>query len=288
MVRYLLRCILDEGTLFLRKAIVTIMIAVLLAANFSLAAGAKAATDFHHEAFDSLLAKYVNDRGWVDYPGLARDRASLDAYLKQLATADPASFGNDSDRLAFWINAYNATTLAKALDQVYGKVKGVKDVSGFFTSAPQRIAGEQLTLDQIETRARHFADPRVHFAVVCASTSCPKLQPFAFTGAQLNDQLDRAAHEFLADPSRGLRLDQEHKKVYLSSIFKWYAGDFTGASGSVASLLARAKAATSGREILTFIKKYAPADAVRFIDQNNPSVEYADYDWTVNAQDTHR
>lgn len=274
--------------LFLSKAIVAIIVSVLLAANFGLSAGLNAAVDFHHEEFDALLAKYVNDRGWVDYPGLARDRASLDAYLLQLAAADPASFGSDSERLAFWIDAYNATTLAKVLDQVYGKAKGVKDVSGFFTSAPRRIAGEQLTLDQIETRARHFGDPRVHFAVVCASTSCPKLQPFAFTGARLNDQLNRAAHEFLADPSRGLRLDQAHKKVYLSSIFKWYAGDFTGASGGVASLLARAKAATSGSEILTFVKKYAPPDAVRFIDQNNPSVEYSEYDWSVNAQDSHR
>lgn len=267
------------------QALSSLLVAVLLIG--SLATPARAATEVDHTAFSDLLARHVDDHGWVDYTGLRRDREALDAYLGRLATANPAALASDPDRLAFWINAYNATTLAKALDEVDGRARGVKGVAGFFTARPQRIAGGALTLDEIETRARGFHDPRVHFALVCASTSCPRLQRFAYTGPRLNEQLNRAAREFLADSSRGLRLDQAHNQVVLSPIFKWYAGDFTGATGGVGSLLARAKAAASGSELLAFVRHYAPADADRFLDANKPSVTYAGYDWSLNSQSTH-
>lgn len=241
-----------------------------------------------HSDFGRLLERYVDANGWVDYRGLAAERAHLDAYLARLASTDPSSLANDAERLAFWINAYNAFTLADALDNVYGKVRGVKDVAGFFNGKRHRVAGEDLTLDDIESRGRQLGDPRIHFAIVCASTSCPKLQRFAYASAELDAQLERVTREFLADPARGLRVDRERKRVYLSSIFKWYAGDFTGASSGAERFLALGRAVVSGGDQLSYARRHAPAEAARFIDEARPSVYYLNYDWSLNSQDNHR
>lgn len=237
---------------------------------------------FDHGALDKILATYVNDQGRVDYAGLQNNRAALDDYLKTLATASPQSFPNDAERLAFWMNAYNAFTLADVLDGVYKKHKGVREVKGFFDAKKHRIAGADLTLDQIEKRGRELKDPRIHFGVVCASTSCPKLQRFAFTAPQLEEQLSRITREFLSDPARGLRPEKDRNEIHLSSIFKWYAGDFTMSS----SVLARVKAEVSGSEVLEYVKKHAAPDIAQFISEKNPTVKYLDYDWSLNTQET--
>jgi len=234
--------------------------------------------------YDRLLRTYVTDDGWVDYTSLARERAALDHFLEQLAGVSPADYKNTSDRLAFWINAYNGFTLADALDTVYGKHEGVRQVNGFFDKRKHRVAREQLTLDQIEKRGRDLHDPRIHFAIVCASASCPKLQRFAYTGDKLDSQLDQAAREFLADPHRGLRYDAKDNGLYVSPIFKWYAGDFTGNEGS---LWARAKATVSGSELLDFIARYAPADVAGRIREHPPTLHYFDYDWSLNSLSSH-
>ncbi|MCI0404355.1 MAG: DUF547 domain-containing protein [Acidobacteria bacterium] len=241
---------------------------------------------FDHSDFERLLEQYVDEEGWVDYAALKRERTELDAYIERLAAARPDSLAKD-ERLALYINAYNAFTLADALDTVYGKAVGVKEVSGFFNGKRHAFGGEELTLDEIESRGRNLGDPRIHFAVVCASTSCPKLQRFAYTGAQLDQQLDRATREFLADPARGLRVDAGRDRVYLSSIFKWYAGDFTGAQSGASRLLARTKAVVSGGEITGYVRAYAPPEAQLFLDAGSPGVHYLDYDWTLNSQENH-
>jgi Protein of unknown function, DUF547 len=234
--------------------------------------------------FDRLLHTYVTDEGWVDYAGLARERGALNRFLEQLGNASPNSFKDNAGRLAFWINSYNAFTLADALDTVYGKHEGVRQVGGFFNGRKHLVAGEQLTLDEIETRGRNLHDPRIHFAIVCASASCPKLQRFAYKGEVLNNQLDQVARQFFADPNRGLRFDPKKNELYVSPILKWYAGDFTGSSGS---FWARAKATVSGSELLDFIARYSPAEVADRIDQNPPTLHYFDYDWSLNSLNTH-
>jgi hypothetical protein len=240
-----------------------------------------------HAAFQHLLEQYVDSNGWVDYDGLSRDRAKLNEYLQQLATAQPESFSTEHDRLAFWINSYNAYTLASVLDRVHGRVKGVRDAAGFFDKDRHPVAGEQLTLDQIEEHARSFHDPRVHFALVCASTSCPKLQRFAYAGSDLDAQLREAMQDFLANSSKGLRMDTEHNRIYLSPIFKWYAGDFTGSPSGAGQFFARAKAYMSGGNVLQYVKQHVPDDVNRYINGKHPSVEYFDYDWSLNSQQNH-
>lgn len=233
--------------------------------------------------YDRLLHTYVTDNGWVDYAGLARERASLNHFLQELAKASPGDFKNNGERLAFWMNAYNAFTLADALDTVYGKHESVRQVRGFFDLRKHMVAGEELTLDEIEKRGRALHDPRIHFAIVCASASCPKLQRFAYTSEKLDSQLAQAAREFLVDPKRGLRYDASHNDLYVSPIFKWYAGDFTGEG----SLWARTKATVSGSELLDFIGRYAPAEVAGRIKEHAPTVHYFDYDWSLNSLNTH-
>lgn len=235
------------------------------------------------EKYDRLLHNYVTDNGWVDYAGLAQERAALNHFLQELAKASPADFKSNAERLAFWIDAYNAFTLADALDTVYGKHQGVRQVSGFFDGRKHAVAGEQLSLDEIEKHGRNLHDPRIHFAIVCASTSCPKLQRFAYTGEKLDSQLTQAAREFLADPKRGLRYDTSHNDLYVSPIFKWYAGDFTGEG----NLWARAKATVSGSELVDFIARYAPTEVAGRIKERAPTLHYFDYDWSLNSVSTH-
>ncbi len=236
-----------------------------------------------HKPLGELLSAYVNKDGWVDYAGLQKDRAKLDAYLAVVATATPANFPNDAERLAFWINAYNACTLADVLADVYGKRKSVKEIEkAFFDTKKHAVAGEQLTLNQIEQKGRDLQDPRIHFAVNCASASCPKLQRYAYYGGELEAQLSNAAREFLADSGRGLNYDPSRNVAYLSPIFKWYAADFTQAN----SVVARIKAEASGEELLEVAKKYMPTDVAEYFTEKKPKVDYLEYDWSLNAQET--
>lgn len=239
---------------------------------------------FEHKLLNELLAKYVNSDGRVDYSGLKNERAKLDQYLTTLAAAKPQEFSNDAERLAFWINSYNAFTLADVLDDVFGKAKSVQDVKGFFNQKKHKIVGEELTLDEIEKRGRDLQDPRLHFAVNCASASCPKLQQVAYTGAQLDFQLNKAAREFLGDSGRGMNYDPGRNVVYLSPIFKWYAADFTGSN----ALVARVKAEVSGAEMLDVAKKYVPPDVANFLAEKKVEVEWLDYNWALNAQELHK
>lgn len=238
---------------------------------------------FDHKPLGELLSAYVDKDGMVNYAGLQKDRAKLDAYLTAVATATPNTFPNDAERLAFWINAYNACTLADVLTDVLGKHKSVKEIEkAFFETKKHAVAGEQLTLDEIERKGRDLKDPRIHFAVNCASASCPKLQRYAYYGGELELQLSNAAREFLADSGRGLNYDPGRNVAYLSPIFKWYAADFTNAN----SVVARIKAEASGEELLEVAKKHMPPDVAKFFTEKKPKVDYLEYDWSLNAQET--
>ncbi|MGE5324924.1 MAG: DUF547 domain-containing protein [Actinomycetota bacterium] len=251
-------------------------------------AGRRSAAELSHTDFGRVLERYVSPDGWVDYEGLARNRRELNEYLQQLASAQPATFPTDHDRLAFWINAYNAYTLDAVLDHVCGKVNGVREAPGFFDRERHAVAGQLLTLDQIEEHARSFHDPRVHFALVCASTSCPKLQRFAYAGQDLDAQLQLAMRDFLSNPVKGLKADPQHNRIYLSPIFKWYAGDFTGESSGAGQFFARARAYVSGNNLLRYVKQHAPETIARYMTEKDPEVEYFGYDWSLNGQRNHR
>ncbi len=218
----------------------------------------------------------VLERHWVDggldYEALAANREPLDAYLATLPGTDVASWSAPR-QLAFWINAYNAVVTQFVLER-YPAISSVKEVDGFFDGLIHEVAGERLTLDEIEGRARAFDDPRVHFAVVCASTSCPDLRAEAFEADRIEAQLQEQTERFLADTEKGLRFDPRAGKLYLSSIFKWYAGDFTGGS-TVVAFFARGK-------VTDWVVLNLPDDLAERIRDADPSVAYLDYDWSLN------
>lgn len=212
-----------------------------------------------HAPFTALLQKYVDGDGRVAYRDLAaNDAAALDAYLQTLATADPATLP-PAGQIAFWINAYNARVLRGVLDGY--SAEGLFGRKRFFSFYSFPLAGQTRTLEDIEHEIlrKQFAEPRIHFALVCASTSCPVLRREAYDGARLDAQLDEQTRAFLADPRRN-RISAANP-VGLSQIFKWFAEDFDKAAGSVAA----------------YVGRWMPLPA-------EPRVEYLDYDWTLNAQ----
>ena len=233
-------------------------------------ASAPAAGDVDREAWARVLSEHAREGG-VDYAALQASRSDLDAYLASLAEARPRELA-PAEEMAFWINAYNAVVIGHVLDR-YPGIVSVKQEEGFFDRLTFPVAGEQLTLDEIETRGLDLGEPRVHFAVVCASTSCPDLLAEPYRGADLERQLGEQTRLFLADPTKGMRYDGETGTLWLSSIFKWYAGDFTGGS-TVVAFFARGGVAD-------WVRAQLPDEAAAEIKES-AKVRYLEYDWSLN------
>jgi hypothetical protein len=255
-----------------RRYIFSLCAVVALVAACATAEQESTTMELHDaQEWDDLLRRHAREGG-LDYAALAQDRALLDRYLASVAATDASALGPD-DRLAFWINAYNAGVAMLVLDR-YPGVRSVKDVDGFFDELTFEVAGMPMTLDEVEGRSRESGDPRIHFAVVCASTSCPDLRDEAFVGDRLDEQLEEQTRRFLADESKGLRFDADADELHLSSIFKWYAGDFTGGS-TVVAFFARSKVAA-------WVLDYLPEGSAGPIRAADPAIRYMDYDWSLN------
>jgi hypothetical protein len=217
-------------------------------------------------AYAELLNKYVAD-GWVDYKGFKSKENMLDQYLlalEQIQIKD-LSF---SQKKAFYINAYNAWTI-KLILSAYPEVKSIKDLGSIFKSPCKnkivRIEGKTLTLDHIEHDILRpkFKDPRVHFAVNCASKSCPPLRPQPYDGDTLNEQLDEMTTAFINDPKSN---HMDGNRLYVSAIFKWFAEDFN-------------------HDIVDFFLKYARGSLKTELEDKKDriKIKYLDYDWSLNG-----
>lgn len=224
-----------------------------------------AAWSVDHSAWDALLKDAVKE-GWVDY-GKIRDRyPELQAYVGSLETVDLESL-SDKERLALYINAYNAHSIRGVIDR--GEIESVNDVLLFFKRTRFVLGGETYSLDSLEHEVmRPLGDARIHFAIVCSSISCPSLASEAFTAENLDALLRKQAEGFLADPTKN-RLDRETKTFQLSKIFQWFSEDFTKEKGSV----------------LNYIKDYLDPELQSFIEENAGKirVEFLPYDWGLNG-----
>jgi hypothetical protein len=228
-----------------------------------------------HAPLDGLLRAFVKD-GVVDYGCLQAHEAQLGTYLQVLARIDPSALSRDS-RLALWINAYNAFTLKLILSR-YPALASIKEIPRRWEREEWTVGGRRYSLDAIEHEIlrREFHEPRIHFAIVCASKSCPDLAAEAYLAARLDEQLDRAARGLLADSRKGARVAREkgllgdlHNKLYLSAIFKWFREDFE-----------------RGGSLVDFVKGYLPADARTFVEVagGDLAIDFMDYDWTLNGR----
>ncbi len=244
-------------------------IIALLVSGLVIAPTATAQPPGDYRLWEKLLTRYVR-QGLVDYTGLRADRALLDRYLAALAAADLKWLTARNEQLAFWINAYNACVVKGVLDHY--PIRSVKDVKGFFERIRYHIGGESLTLNDIEAKGRAVGDWRIHFALVCASSSCPSLRAAAYVPERLEAQLTDQITQFLRDASRGLRLEPSGRVVWVSKMFQWYAKDFVPWSRLTAASL------------LPVISTYLDQNTMRDIQQHQPALKFLEYDWTLNAQ----
>jgi Protein of unknown function, DUF547 len=224
------------------------------------------------QAWARVLEKYAKDGG-VDYAGLKKDRSDLDAYLASVAAASPASWSK-AEKTAFWINAYNAQVLYYMIDRA-PDVSSIQPGDEFFSKLTSEVAGQPRTLDEIETALRSQGDPRVLFALACPAASCPGLRPEPYRAEALDSQLASQTRDFLANPRKGLRYDPESNTLYLSPIFKQYAGDFTGGS----SVLALFSFARSG--LADWVVNHVPEELGKILREKEPEVKYLEFDGRV-------
>lgn len=223
-------------------------------------------TPFSHDLFNQVLQEHVN-KGKVDYAKLKANPEKLEAYLDLLAVAKPAEMPY-SAQLAFWINTYNALIIKGVIDHYPTKsVRKIKLFGGFFSRLKFQVAGEKYSLNQIEHDIirKEFVDPRVHFALVCASKSCPPLENSVYLSETIEEQLDAVTLKFVTNPEK-VRLDRAKRRVYLSKIFKWYKKDFTEGYDGVPDFLA----------------DYLPAEDADFVLAKDVKFHYLGYDWTLN------
>ena len=224
---------------------------------------------FRHAEWDSLLASGTRD-GLVDYEVFRQRRPTLERYLERLGSAPLAQL-TGPHLMALLINAYNAYTIQSILD--HPGVSSIREIPGVWTDRTHRVGGHELTLDEIEHNLLRpfFRDPRIHFAVNCASMSCAPLPTWAFDGERLDAQLEERAAAFLSDPAN-VRLADGALEV--SRYFDWYGEDFTAAGWHPI-------AAT----IPDFIAPYA-TDEVREAISGAPeavSLRFLEYDWSLNS-----
>ncbi len=220
--------------------------------------------EFDHSGFNKLLSENVDENGMVNYEGF-NNNTQFEEYLNRLETADVNNFSKE-EQLAFYINAYNATVINNVIN--YLPINSPMDVDGFFNKVKHNVAGNMLTLDELEHKFILKIEPvLVHFGLVCAANSCPKLINKAYNGEMVFNQLVENAKVFLNDDQKN-RIDKENKILYLSEIFKWFNNNFVEKYGSLKK---------------TAIEFMYENDA-KYLRENDVQIKYLKYNWKLNSQ----
>jgi len=221
-----------------------------------------------HELWDTLVKTHVSEAGVVDYDGILRDSSKLQNYLDLLSSAHPNDKNwSRNERLAYWLNAYNAFTVKLILDNY--PVESIKDIKSgipFVNTVWDikfiKIEDAEYDLNNIEhgiIRPR-FKEPRIHFAANCAAISCPRLRNEAYTAERIDEQLDDQARYFLRNKGKN---NITSDRAQISKILKWYGGDFDEYGG-----------------VRKFVNDYGPAKFPESVE-----LEYLDYLWPLNNAD---
>jgi hypothetical protein len=248
-------------------------LAAVVLAVVALTSAAARAEPFDEVLYAEILSKYTRDvsdtaRVRVDYSALKRS-VELPRLLANLARTGPNTLPSREAKLAFWINAYNLLAIQVVLDHY--PLRDIRDAGNLFRPIWKRTAGvvggRNVSLGWIEHEVlRPMGEPRIHAAIVCASVSCPSLRREPYSAAGLDSELDDAMRRLLADPDKGMRLDRDGNRLWLSRIFKWFREDFAPRGG-----------------VLAFVARYAaPAERRRLEHPPEPRLRYLDYDWRLN------
>jgi len=238
---------------------------------------------FDYRPLERVLASFVDAEGRVDYAALKQNRGDLDKMIEQISNRSPDNapqlFPTREAKLAYWINAYNAWILRIVVDNYptpsITKI-GLVPYGAFFVKRV-RLGGEEMTLRSLENdiiRGR-FHEPRIHFAINCASASCPPLRSHAYLPETLDAQLDAAARAFINNP-RHVSFDAAGNRIELSKIFDWYAADFTEAPISKSG---------GKRTAVDYLKGYLSNERRQVLEKlSQAKISYQDYDWSLNDQ----
>lgn len=242
------------------KKILVLIISVLLVSILVNARKEK----FDHSKFDALLKNNVDANGFINYDGFKNNK-QFEEYLASIENADISNFSKE-EKLAFYINAYNATVIKNVLD--HWPINSPMDVDGFFDKTKFTFAGKEETLNGLEYNHVFKIDPVLcHFGLVCSGKSCPKLLQKAYDGDNVYKQLEDNAKVFMSDPNKN-KLDRDNRTLYLSEIFKWFKDKFVERYGSLKE---------------TAIHFMSASDA-NFLKGNNITIKYMKYNWQLNKQ----
>jgi len=270
----------------MRRSILPLLLAGI--AVVALAAARPRASSFDHDytAYSKILHDYVH-AARVDYTALRSGRAALDQAVTAFAepAADEERGWTRDQRLAYWINAYNLFTLRAIVDHypIRSSVftlqphNSIRQIDGVWTKLTWRAAGRTLTLDDIEHRILRpeFKEPRVHFAVNCASVGCPPLAAEPYRAAVLDTQLDAAARRYLAS-DRGLTIDGTTLRV--TKILEWYGEDFVARFAPDAA----GKPDRIERAVRGVVARFGPPAAADLAGKPATRIRFLDYDWSLN------
>lgn len=212
-------------------------------------------------SYASVLQSYVNERGEVDFPALQKHPTDLDNYVAYIARLPSSSISNPNERLAHYINSYNALSMYNVLASGIPKTHAGWAKIRFFYLRKLRIGGKDISLYSFENDViRKLKEPRVHFALNCSALGCPVLSKKPFSGRYLDQELDRVTRKFFSE-GRNLRVDHANKKVYFSELLDFYTDDFiTEYSPS----------------LIAYVNRYAPEKI-----SEDYEIDFIPYDWTV-------
>ena len=266
----------------------------LVIVSYALAEKEAGKFDHTHSVFDSLLKKYVHNAK-VDYKGFISSREEFNAYLKGLGsvTEDEYESWSQEEKLAFWINAYNAFTIKAIMDNypihrgfslvsLFYPGNSIRQIDGVWDRLEFRAVGRMVTLNEIEHEIlrKQFKEPRIHAAINCASIGCPDLRNEAYRSDIIEGQLDSASADFVNNSDKGVRINPAERTVKLSKIFKWFGDDFIEQYGNTSLFSDRSP---KERAVLNFVMKYLKSEEEKqFLKRDDFKVGYLDYDWSLN------
>jgi len=279
-----------KNTLQIYLAVLTCI--VLLLTPHGSDAGAFNGQDFY-SGYAKLLINYVDGDGMVDYQGMKNDRAGLDRFTIALGNFDSDVFSSMSTeyKVAFLVNAYNAFTLTLIIDNYPIQSKklaglrypanSIRQISGAWDSISFKLLGKGTTLDHIEHEMlrKQFNTAGIHMALVCAAMSCPPLRNEPYYGASLDLQLKDQTRNFIANPDK-FRIDRAKKRVYLSSIFKWFGDDFIPRYGT--DKYPHLK--NGQRAVINYLYPFLSAKDQQFLQHTKYKISFTKYDWSLNEK----
>ena len=213
----------------------------------------------NYQFFETFLQKYVDDKGKVNYAKINTNKVDLDKVVARFEALKPKENWSKNEKLAYWINAYNAFSIKLIIDHY--PLKSILDIDKAWKINFINIEGSKISLDDIDYRIlKKLNDPRIHFAINCASYSCPSLKNRAFYPDTIENELEDAAFTFLNDLERNQITKKEAK---ISKLFDWFTADFTAQT-----------------DLISFINQYSK---VKINDKTK--ITFLEYNWNLNGVD---